>query len=342
MWIALLAIGLLVVLSVIGAFCGAEKAKQLFNSVPLGAYWYVLSILLVVGFVKFPRLLCKPGLFAVHAGSILVIAGGMWGSEAGHQLVGRLFGQQKTPKGYMVIFEGNSEQNIVANDLQTQLGELPFIIRLKDFRIEYYKSDEEWNPQLYIRTQQGEVFQLDAIAGETISLGPEGGILKVVRTFRNFRISVEDGKQTVADIGNESENPAVEVEIDLPDGTSYKRYAFERFKGFSHGANKLQLSYMSQAPLVISDFFSDVEVIENENVMASKTIEVNHPLYYGGYHFYQHSYDSEMGKYTILSVTSDSGLYGVYVGYWLLCLGVVWCFWVRHIVEHIRGKKNGS
>jgi hypothetical protein len=93
---------------------------------------------------------------------------------------------------------------------------------------------------------------------------------------------------------------------------------------------------------VIRDYFSDVVVIEDGKEIVGKMIEVNHPLHYGGYHFYQHSYDSQAHKYTILSVTSDSGLYAVYGGYWLLCLGVLWQFWFRHIVSRgiLRVKKD--
>ncbi len=332
MWMALLTIGLLIVLSVFGAFCGAQKAKLFFNSIPLAVYWYGFAVLLVAGFVEFPRLLHKPGMFMIHAGCLLVLIGGMWGSQAGHKFQKRFLGIHKIPSGYMVIPEEHSESRVVAEDFKQELGELPFSIKLNDFRLEYYEADEDSVPRLYIRTQQGQDLQLIAKVGEEISLGQGGGKLKVVRTFRNFKISVEDGERTVTDAQN-GENPAVEVDIEVPDGNNYTRYVFERFEGFDHGedSDRLQLGYVSQGPQMIRDYFSDLVVIENEKEIISKTIEVNHPLHYGGYHFYQHSYDSEAGEYTILSVTSDSGLYAVYGGYWLLCLGILWQFWFRHI-----------
>lgn len=341
MWVALVVIGLLAVLSVLGAFCGAQKAKLLFNSIPLGVYWYGLAVLLVVGFVEFPRLLHKPRLFMIHAGCLLVLAGSMWSSEAGHRLASRFLGIDKIPSGYMVIYEGHSEYNIVAKDLK-HLGQLPFSIKLNDFRLEYYQTDEDPVPQLYIKTQEGQNLQLVTKAGEEISLGRGRGKLKVVRTFRNFKILIENGGKIVTDEGQETKNPAVEVEIEVPDGNSYTRYVFERFAGFNHGEDEdgLQLSYAPQGQRVIRDYFSDVVVIENGKEVVSKTIEVNYPLHYGGYHFYQHSYDSEEGKYTTLSVTSDSGLYAVYVGYWLLCSGVLWQFWFRHIIGYIKRKKS--
>ena len=195
MWVVLVVIGLLAVLSVLGAFFGAQKAKLFFNSIPLGVYWYGFAVLLVVGFVEFPRLLRKPGLFIIHAGCLLVLGGGLWGSEAGHQFQKRFLGVQKIPSGYMLIFEGSSERRIIAEDLTQELGQLSFSIKLKDFRLEYYEADKELVPRLYIKTQEGQVLQLTARAGETISLGRHGGKLKVVRVFRNFKIAIEEGER---------------------------------------------------------------------------------------------------------------------------------------------------
>ena len=84
----------------------------------------------------------------------------------------------------------------------------------------------------------------------------------------------------------------------------------------------------------VRNYISEVAVIRNGKEVANKTIKVNYPLHYGGYHLYQHSYDSEEEKFTILMVTSDSGLYAVYTGYWLLCMGVFWQFWFRPLLKN--------
>jgi hypothetical protein len=340
MWSAFLAIVLLLVLAVNGAFCGARRAKVIFNSIPLAFYWFGLAVLLIAGLVRFARLHRRPGLFMIHAGCLLVLAGGMWGSETGHRLRNRFLGTRKIANGYMLIPEGSCEKRLFNEDFEHQLGELPFSIRLKDFRIEYYPTDEKYVPKLHILTQQGRHLQLVAKAGEEISLGQDEGRLEVIKTFRNFKIRFEDNKKIVTDEEQGGENPAVEVRIELPDGNSYTRYVFERFGGFGQAEdNRLKLSYISEEPRMIRDYFSDVVVIEEGKEILSKTIEVNHPLHYGGYHFYQHSYDSEAGKYTILSVTSDSGLYLVYSGYWMLCIGVIWQLWLIHIAAYIKGAK---
>jgi hypothetical protein len=81
----------------------------------------------------------------------------------------------------------------------------------------------------------------------------------------------------------------------------------------------------------ISDYISELQVIENQRIVKEKNIEVNHPLHYGGYHFYQQDYDHEEGRYTVLQVTSDSGLTFVYSGYFMLCIGIFWHFWFRKL-----------
>ena len=47
-------IGVLILLSAAGAFRGAEKARQFFNSAPLKFYWCIFAILFATGFVEFP------------------------------------------------------------------------------------------------------------------------------------------------------------------------------------------------------------------------------------------------------------------------------------------------
>ena len=86
----------------------------------------------------------------------------------------------------------------------------------------------------------------------------------------------------------------------------------------------------------IKDFKSTVTVTKQGRPILKKTIEVNKPLHYGGYHFYQSGFDMENQRYTILSVVSDSGLNIVYCGYWLIIAGVFTKFWIEPIINYLR------
>lgn len=79
----------------------------------------------------------------------------------------------------------------------------------------------------------------------------------------------------------------------------------------------------------IKDYKSSLVVVDEGQQVAEKVIEVNDPLHHGGYHFYQQSYDSIDGQYTVLGVESDAGLWPVYAGFFLLCVGIFWLFWLR-------------
>jgi cytochrome c biogenesis protein ResB len=266
----------------------------------------------------------------------------MWGSKKVNLLEKRLFGKEKIPNGYMLISRESTDKKVTSEDFNNQIGELPFGVRLNAFRIEYYPQEKNIAPELDIKTTDGQDLRLAAKPGEEISVGPGKIKLKVIKTYKNFKINVEDNKKIITDNEQEGKNPAIEVTIETPDGNSHSRYIFEQFGDLSPGENGLQLSYKSRVSRTIQNYCSDVTIIENGKAVLDKTIKVNQPLHYGGYHFNQDSYDAQMQTYTILSVASDNGLYMVYAGFWVLCIGTFWQFWLVRIKEFIKSNNNGN
>jgi len=322
MWSALALVILLIYLSVYGAFIGAERAQRLVNTLPLTVYWLAFVVILIAGLVVFRRLVRAPSLLLIHAGCVLILTGGMWGSDAGHKLQKKLFGIDKIRTGRMAIYEGDSK-NFVTLENGQQTKELPFYVKLTDFRIEYYKPE-----YLYIETRQGQQHWKKPVQiNREFPLGDDFGTMTILRKFENFKIAIEGDKRIVYDDPEPGYNPALEVQIRHVDGTVTTQYVFEHFPGHIHQEDKFLLRYQR----IISDYISELEVIKNNKVVAKKNIEVNHPLKFGGYHFYQHSYDAEAGQYTVLEVTSDTGLAPVYGGYLMLCIGVFWHLWLRDI-----------
>ena len=321
LWAALAVIIALTVLSIYGAFVGAERAQEFFNRVPLAVYWAFFAVLLAVGVAVFPRLVRVPGLTMMHAGCILILVGGMWGSKLGSDLQSRLFGIDRVREGRMVIYEGATESRVLLGNSDREFKALPFALRLKDFRIEYYQPAD-----LYVETRDGRQWKVPVEVGKEFALGEGIGTAKVVRTFENFKMGKQDGKNVIFDDPNAGSNPALEVQVTQPSGQTTTKYVFEKFPGHGGAQDAFVLNYHR----AISDYISEIDVVEGDKVVAAKDVEVNHPLHFGGFHFYQSSYDDQAGRYTVLSVHSDTGLYIVYAGYWLLCLGAVWHFWLRN------------
>ena len=75
LWMGLVCIVLLAILSVFGAFLGADLAQRFFNSIPVSIYWIAFTALLLAAIASFHRLLCIRGLFLIHLGCILVLLG---------------------------------------------------------------------------------------------------------------------------------------------------------------------------------------------------------------------------------------------------------------------------
>lgn len=79
----------------------------------------------------------------------------------------------------------------------------------------------------------------------------------------------------------------------------------------------------------ILDYKSRVRVFEDGEELFARTIEVNHPLVYGGYAIYQQSYDEVDWTWTGFEVVRDPGLWIVYFGFIMMCLGSIYVFYVR-------------
>ena len=328
LWTALALIIFLIFMSIYGAFIGAGRAQVFFNRLPLAVYWIAFVLVLIIGIAAFPRLVHSRELLLIHVGCVLVLLGGMWGSQAGHTLQKRLFKIDKIRSGLMVIEEDHNDNQVLLGADRTE--DLPFEIKLKDFRLEFYEPE-----YLIIRSRDGQSWRIPFELGKEIPLGGEIGSVKVLRKFENFRITMDGNNRNITDSPQTGYNPAIEIRMTQPDGTITMKYAFEKFPGHGHPQENFTFGYQR----IVREYISELQVIKDGKVVAEKNIEVNHPLHYGGYHFYQQDYDHENLRYTVLKVVSDTGVPLVYAGYWMLCFGVIWLMWLSNIVKNKRTKK---
>ncbi|HPR52794.1 MAG TPA: cytochrome c biogenesis protein ResB [Deltaproteobacteria bacterium] len=331
MWVTLILLAILGICSIVGAFYGAEWSKALFNSAPMIVFWFVLMLIFIFALFRSHRMRKAPGLVMMHAACVMVLLGSMWGSDGGHLLRSDLLHTDKVPGGYMSIYEGHSENHIMSRYNGDKLTELPFSIYLKDFWMDYYWDDG----RLLVRSPQGRIHVVHAVPSHAIEPGEGIAKLRIVRVFKNLKvIGQKDAPEVVDDPGIGS-NPALEIEVSRSDGTRERRYVFQRFPQ----RNLIPDGWATQYALGIKDFFSDLSVVQDEEVSDHKVIQVNDPLHYGGYYFYQASYDASHGRYTVLSVTSDSGHAFVFTGFFFLCLGVFWHFWVQPVYKRSSNRR---
>ncbi len=139
--------------------------------------------------------------------------------------------------------------------------------------------------------------------------------------------------------GEHAGNPAVLIEMEGPRG-KVAEWVFAHTPPHWYPDNNFAVLY-EKSGMEIKDYKSILRVVENGKTMVTKTIEVNNSLKYKGFVFYQSSYDPEGERYTGLQVTKNPGIIVVYTGFILLCLGIVFIFYIKPFLRRKlkKGKK---
>ncbi len=325
LWAVVALSGLLLVLSMAGSFLGVPRAAALFNSWPLVVFWFLLAFLLIAGLWSFKQLRQRPGSLMMHLAALLVLGGAMWGSIRGHEVANNLLGEKKVPSGYVQISEGEAN-NLITSNAGDVLGHLPFSLALKKFEIEYYPPS--FKPTLEIVDRHERQMVLPTEVGRKFAVTDPQVEVEITRSYATLMVG-ED--REVFDAGGAPRNPALKLRLNWPSGQTEFRYIIARFPEFGQKDDGLRFSFLWPEPRP-KQFTSSVIVNGNNGHAVSGTISVNHPMHYNGYHFYQSDCgeDPETGTpYTVLSVTSDSGLPAVLAGFILLMGGAVWHCWAR-------------
>jgi len=447
---SLAATALLIVLSIIGAFIGKERATDLFNSAPMAAYWVVLLALLAAGLAAFRVMTRRIGLGIMHLGCVLILAGAMWASPAGHRLRSDWLGDQGVRKGHMVIDQGGQSDEVYGPG-GTIVGRLDFALKLKRFWVDYYPSvPEKWTLRFVrmVAEADGKEIQgeqeVDWAADRPVTL-PDSDIELTVLDYQDNSLYQPDADGVIrATLGEEAitlsarpgatgrfERAALTLEaaglfqmpahagmppvicshvvVKYPDGRQERHLALDnpalarqwasdglvlelRPPNYNPGAAlpalhvrlrrgqeeredvlavdarstvkdgydwwALDALYPSKSawrwagsPCLLlenprfgmngaKDFYSRLVAIRDDRELpeTEKVIEVNDPLHYGGYHFYQNDYDKSAWRYSIIGVVRDSGLWVVYAGFILLMAGSAAHFWLRPAWRALRGR----
>ena len=319
MWAAMVLIVMLTVLSIWGAFLGAARARVLLASAPMGLCWFALVLVLGAALLAFPSLLRRPALLMTHLGCVIIILGAMAGSPAGHKVANRFRDRPRIPLGYMTIFEGDQDARVFSKNDQL-LAELPFKIALKDFQRHYYEP-----AYVIYQTRSGQRGRFAALVGSRFNLAGQGHTVQILKLFDNLRVTMADDHMHVSDEPGRGDNAAVDLQIHAPDGTTRRRFAFAGQAGHISPQADFHFQYVRE----VRDYVSNLNVLEGDQVARVRAVEVNRPLHYGGYDFYQQSFGFDRGRqYTVLMVVSKQGISAVYGGFALLLLGVCVHFWI--------------
>ena len=166
------------------------------------------------------------------------------------------------------------------------------------------------------------------------NIGDSGYQLKLTKYFQSFgfREEVIQKSETVS-------NPAIYVETSGPSGTVEEWLFAKDKRAWWYQDDNLALLYQEQREM-IKDFKSKLSVIVDGEIVKTKVIEVNDPLSYGGLDFYQANYDPNNPKFSGIQISSHPGIPIVYTGFIVLCVGIVFIFYIKPFIKKARQKKR--
>ena len=273
------------------------------------------------------------GSFITHVSLLLVLAGGV---------MRVIWGQ----KGMIQFREG---QTVNSAESSEGVMPLPFEIRLTKFDLEFHKKTAATNAvqedQLQVEwTAKHQLVQFPVVlnverpvvAPDAPAGAPPAFKVKILQYVSDFTVDAETGD--VKSRSDTPNNPAVQVET-VGGGVTNTQWVFARFPDFgTHGGAAAVMPLTFRYYAVPSDemgaqrdikaFRSTVEVIEKGAVVSTRTIAVNSPFSWGGFTFYQTSYNPDDLTWSALQVVRDPGVPVVYAGFILMMAGLTMVFCV--------------
>ncbi len=258
-------------------------------------------------------------------------------------LLGALIGMFYGQKGVLKLSKGEEASYFISRkEKQVDLG---FSIRLDQF---IYNEQIDPKEKLFVCSSQKEAAcMMEASHGQekakgiiteiTPEVGVESGIadtgykIKALRYLPDF--VMDTATKAAVSRSAMPNNPAIEVELKNKEGKAKTFWVFARFPDMHQEIAKdfkFIYHWVGRRP---KDFISKVTILKDGKALMSRDIRVNEPLRFGGYTFFQSSYDNEALKWSGLQVVKDPGVPVVYLGFALLILGLTMIFYVNPLMQ---------
>lgn len=134
-------------------------------------------------------------------------------------------------------------------------------------------------------------------------------------------------------------HPHVVAEVSAPEGL--KKVALGEDYGALYLNDKKLAIVLDKRDDEVKKYASDISILESGKEVKRGVVEVNSPLEYNGSMFYQSNYNPRNLSYSGIMVVKDPGLTFVYIGFVMLCAGVVYILYVKPWVLR-RRSENAS
>lgn len=250
-----------------------------------------------------------------HASILIILLGA---------LIGLLFGQ----KGFINICEQEEVSSFTSKDKKRI--DMDFSIRLDKF---IYNEHIDAKERLSVYSTQDHklIAEIPTEVGVESDIAGTGCKIKVLRYLSDF--AMDTITKVAVSRSAKHNNPAIEVQLKNKAGEISAFWVFAHFPDMHQKADpnfKFIYRWVGRRP---KDFISKVTVLKGGKEIMSADVRVNGPLRFGGYTFFQSSYDTESLSWSGLQVVKDPGVVLVYAGFILLIAGLVIIFYVNPLIR---------
>ncbi len=247
-----------------------------------------------------------------HLGLFIVISSANFGGPQLQRL------EMKLQEDRIVTYATDKSNNQVYN--------LPFAIKLKDFIL------EEYNPKLTIvNNKTGDIIHEN---GKNIIIIDSA----LDCNLMDYNISVKEYIESSAKAGsryyfnNESgSSPAALLKVKFKSGKEVEGWIC--CGSYNKPYESLKLDSLYSLVMLFPEpklFVSEIQILNKAGEITNARLEVNKPFEYDEFKIYQLNYDSNLGKWSDVSVIEliyDPWLPYVYFGIVLMIIGALYMLW---------------
>jgi hypothetical protein len=309
----------------VGALIVALRLDDIFHSIWFGNLIALFGAAVVnSALLRFPVGRRNTGFFLCHLGLIT-------------SLLGCAVSAALTVKGRIDLHAGGEHATsvkVTKNGVQTGETEpLGFDLRLDRFDLVRYEPEHrvafyEATEVRYADGGRGWEYKLkasfDPVEGERHLL-PGGN------AFRILKLHPEYGAA-----GTEMRNPAAVLEVRVDGETRETPLLFAHQPGRNFVQVGRDALVFEKRDTDVKAFISHVTATRGAETARAR-IAVNEPLSFGGWTLYQVNYNPDDPTYSGIDAVRDPGVRWVFLGFFLISLGVAWMFYV----DQRRPKKAG-
>jgi hypothetical protein len=290
----------------LGVLAAGLRLDDIFHSLWFGALLALFGAAVASSaVVRLPPRRANVGFLLCHSGLLTALLGAAASSALAVKGRADLNAGGESTRTVRVTRNGSPTSEEAALGFELRLDRLDVSHHPAEFRVGYYEP-------------AGDTFSLRA------SFEPEVGVRHRLPRGGGFRIVhlESEGGQGPAEL----RNPAAVLEIGAGDDVRQTPLLFALRPGSNFARVGSGVLVFEQTAASVKSFVSHVTLTSGDDVSQAR-VEVNQPLSYGGWRLYQANFDPRDPTYSGIAAVRDPGVPWVFLGFALICAGVVWTFY---------------